>query len=181
MLSKVSDGAVLAAIISALVSMVVLAGQRKQNKKLIKANVIVQQRIEWMGKVRELTAEYITEISKINSILYFLLNAVDAENKDEYKKIMNEFIQVRNNSNDLYLRLCLYFNNEEEHSNLINLMKDFQIELIKFIEHEKKSEGLNPSYIYEFAPNTDGLQMIMINEIRKYLKDEWERVKEEVN
>ncbi|EMF0068531.1 hypothetical protein O5W33_002501, partial [Enterococcus hirae] len=58
MLSKISDGAVIAAIISAVVSIVVLAGQKKQNKKLIKANVIVQQRIEWIGKVRELTAEY---------------------------------------------------------------------------------------------------------------------------
>ncbi|EMF0086648.1 hypothetical protein PID88_002464, partial [Enterococcus hirae] len=52
MLSKISDGAVIAAIISAVVSIVVLAGQKKQNKKLIKANVIVQQRIEWIGKVR---------------------------------------------------------------------------------------------------------------------------------
>ncbi|EHK2906845.1 hypothetical protein J7H74_002342, partial [Enterococcus faecium] len=90
MLSKISDGAVIAAIISAVVSIVVLAGQKKQNKKLIKANVIVQQRIEWIGKVRELTAEYIAEISKINSILYFLLKAVDADNEEEYRKIMNE-------------------------------------------------------------------------------------------
>lgn len=181
MLFKVSDGAVLAAIISAVVSMVVLAGQRKQSKKLIKANVIVQQRIEWMGKVRELTAEYITEISKINTILYFLLNAVHAQNEDEYNKIMNEFVQVRNNSNEIFLRLCLYFSNEEEHSYLINLMKEFQIKLIEFIEYEKKSEGLNPSYISDFAPNTDGLQMIIVKEIRKYLKDEWEGVKKEVN
>lgn len=181
MLSKISDGAVIAAIISAVVSIVVLAGQKKQNKKLIKANVIVQQRIEWIGKVRELTAEYIAEISKINSILYFLLKSVDADNEEEYRKIMNEFIQIRNKSNVLFLRLCLYLNNEEEHSDLINLMREFQRELIKLIQYEKENEMLNPSYISEYSFDTDILQTNIVGKIRNYLKIEWERVKEEVN
>ncbi|EMF0328892.1 hypothetical protein KGC94_002274 [Enterococcus faecium] len=93
---------------------------------------------------------------------------------------MNEFVQVRNKSNELFLKLSLYFNNEGEHSKLIGPMKEFQGQLIKLIQYEKENERLNPSYISEYAFDTDNLQIIISDEIRKYLKDEWDRVKKDI-
>lgn len=172
-------GAIVAALISTIANIFVLVKQKKQNEKMIILNVIISERIEWIHEVRKLTAEYITEISKINSILYFLTDAIDRSDQD-YKKLMNEFVQVRNKSNELFLKLSLYFNNEGEHSKLIGPMKEFQGQLIKLIQYEKENERLNPSYISEYAFDTDNLQIIISDEIRKYLKDEGDRVKKDI-
>lgn len=59
-------------------------------------------------------------------------------------------------------------------------MKEFQGQLIKLIQYEKENERLNPSYISEYAFDTDNLQIIISDEIRKYLKDEWDRVKKDI-
>ncbi|EMF0307639.1 hypothetical protein [Enterococcus hirae] len=177
---SIEMGVIIAAVISAGANIYVLIQQRKQNKKMIQLNIIISERIEWIHEVRNLAAEYITEISKVNTILYFLTSAIDSSDH-EYKKLMKEFIQVRNKSSELYQRLTLYFNNENEHSKLIAPMRDFQVNLTRLIQREKEYGSLNPSYINEYAFDTDNLQDIISEEIRKYLKAEWERVKKEMN
>lgn len=176
---SIEMGVVIAAVISAVANICVLIQQRKQNKKMIQLNIIISERIEWIHEVRNLAAEYITEISKVNTILYFLTEAIDSSDQD-YAKFMKEFIQVRNKSNELYQRLTLYFNNENEHSKLIGPMRDFQSNLTILIQRENEYGGLNPSYVAEYAFDTDELQEIISVEIRKYLKAEWERIKKEI-
>ncbi|EIR3975486.1 hypothetical protein LWX97_002632, partial [Enterococcus faecalis] len=58
---------IIPALIPALISMVSLYLQKKQNKKMLNANVIVAHRLSWMKDVRKLSGDYVAEASKINA------------------------------------------------------------------------------------------------------------------
>ena len=170
---------IIPALIPALISMVSLYLQIKQNKKMLNANVIVAHRLSWMKDVRKLSGDYVAEASKINAICYFLIKSID-NNDEEYKKLIDEFIEVRDNLYELYFNLLLYFSDDNKYREVIGYMDDFQKKITEIIQYEKDNEGLNPSYISESELDTNLLQSNIVKEIRNHLENEWKQAKKDV-
>lgn len=157
--------------------------QRIQNDKLLKSNLIVKERIQRIHEIRNLTSEYLSTASRINSIIFFLVAAIENESKEEYRKLIDEFIEVRNKTNELHFKVRLYFNGEQNEKKIVPLIEDIQKNYVDFIQYENEigeEQFINPSYINEFE-HTDSTYMgVLTSEFSDYLSNEWNLVNEEL-
>lgn len=148
-MSAVTLGAICAALIAATVSMVGLILSKEQKTS--------EFRQEWINKLREEIALYVSNVSAISDQI-----KINFEDNNEKLKYLSPFYSSINQaSNAIRLRL----NPEEEQSQII-------IGIMEELERASQSD-------YQFASREiQEIEERLIKALQKLLKSEWVRVRE---
>ncbi|MBA5256024.1 hypothetical protein [Enterococcus hirae] len=178
--------------------------QERITKKQIDANLKAKARIEWISDVRELVAEYISELSVLQQILFQMIVPVETiqiENENENPRqqiidgnlekiepLLEKLNSQRMKITNLSEKILLFFSSKEDHREIENqlIYAQNQLMILEIFIRKIKGERLNPTPIDELLPeefNQFNMRFVSnIKELRSifrdYFKSEWDRAKQ---
>ena len=149
-------GAILAAIVSFVSIITNVVFIQAQSKKQRTAEIITNNRVEWMQELKKWTSEYISYIESD-------YDKISSEDIDKYLK---DTIEI---STRINLHLNLKGKQDKE---IMNVIEEINLSFEKKPQPTKDKESI---YYDEIKRATHLLQLL----VKIYLKIEWERVKVE--
>ncbi|AVH83646.1 hypothetical protein [Enterococcus hirae] len=178
--------------------------QERITKKQIDANLKAKARIEWISDVRELVAEYISELSVLQQILFQMIVPVETiqiENENENPRqqiidgnlekiepLLEKLNSQRMKITNLSEKILLFFSSKEDHREIEKqlIYAQNQLMILEIFIRKIKGERLNPTPIDELLPeefNQFNMRFVSnIKELRSifrdYFKSEWDRAKQ---
>ncbi|EME7082339.1 hypothetical protein ACMDXN_001647 [Enterococcus faecium] len=178
--------------------------QKEITQKQIDANLKAQARIEWISDVRELVAEYISELSVLQQILFQMIVPVETiqiENKNENPRqqiidgnlekiepLLEKLNSQRMKITNLSEKILLFFSSKEDHREIEKqlIYAQNQLMILEIFIRKIKGERLNPTPIDELLPEEfNQFNMRFVSNIKKlrsifrdYFKSEWDKAKQ---
>ncbi|EMF0220847.1 hypothetical protein NTJ87_002388 [Enterococcus hirae] len=178
--------------------------QKEITQKQIDANLKAQARIEWISDVRELVAEYISELSVLQQILFQMIVPVETiqiENQNENPRqqiidgnlekiepLLEKLNSQRMKITNLSEKILLFFSSKEDHREIENqlIYAQNQLMILEIFIRKIKGERLNPTPIDELLPEEfNQFNMSFVSNIKKlrsifrdYFKSEWDKAKQ---
>lgn len=178
--------------------------QKEITQKQIDANLKAQARIEWISDVRELVAEYISELSVLQQILFQMIVPVETiqiENQNENPRqqiidgnlekiepLLEKLNSQRMKITNLSEKILLFFSSKEDHREIENqlIYAQNQLMILEIFIRKIKGERLNPTPIDELLPEEfNQFNMRFVSNIKKlrsifrdYFKSEWDKAKQ---
>lgn len=159
---------------------------RENNKDSIDANLKSKSRLQWIGEVRSKTSSFITVAYRYRNLSDWTLRKIEEINgpilnSEEGEKLQEDISQKYLKLDDygaeaftLLMQIKLYFSDNLEHKEIMN-----KVDEIMMCIKENKSSLMNEDLMgakksLELIPN---YQLELINLLREYLKNEWEKAK----
>lgn len=159
---------------------------RENNKDSIDANLKSKSRLQWIGEVRSKTSSFITVAYRYRNLSDWTLRKIEEINgpilnSEEGEKLQEDISQKYLKLDDygaeaftLLMQIKLYFSDNLEHKEIMN-----KVDEIMMCIQENKSSLMNKDLMgakksLELIPN---YQLELINLLREYLKNEWEKAK----
>lgn len=178
--------------------------QKEMTQKQIDANLKAQARIEWISDVRELVAEYISELSVLQQILFQMIIPVETiqienrkekprqqiidENLDKIEPLLEKLNSQRMKITSLSEKILLFFSSKEDHKKIENelIYAQNQLMVLEIFIRKIKGEKMNPTPIDACLPKEfNQFDMMIVSNImnlrstfRDYFKAEWDKAKE---
>lgn len=178
--------------------------EREMTQKQIDANLKAQARIEWISDVRELVAEYISELSVLQQILFQMIIPVETiqienrkekprqqiidENLEKIEPLLEKLNSQRMKITSLSEKILLFFSSKEDHKKIENelIYAQNQLMVLEIFIRKIKGEKMNPTPIDACLPKEfNQFDMMIVSNImnlrstfRDYFKAEWDKAKQ---
>lgn len=171
----------IAAFVALLSTIIMVIMQIFNNKKSIDTNLKAKSRVEWIQNVRKLSADFIRvsyeykglmdeyiKIDKEKNII-FIDKPIEGETKSKMGEKWTEFLYTYN----LFL---LYFNEGEKTDKFNKISNDTVIKSAENLREEVKNFHYKVNGMKEKQFYYKGIKPFR-NNMRQYLKGEWDRAK----
>lgn len=148
-----------------------------------RSNIVSKSRVEWINRVRELSAEYITaRDNSYSKRIMYLKNYKNEKIRNKTEKLYYESLEQQDEAQRLYNLLKLYFavntDNAKVHDNLRSMKRMLQADL-KEMNLVKKNEDEDEirNLVKKMEIRRDRINISFSREMNRYLNKEWHRTK----
>lgn len=148
-----------------------------------RSNIVSKSRIEWINRVRELSAEYITaRDNSYSKMIMYLRNYKNEEIRDKIEELYYESLEQQDEAHRLYYLLKLYFaensDNAKVHDNLRRMKRMLQTDLkeMNFVNQNEDEDEIR-NLVKKMELRRDRINISFSREMNLYLNKEWHRTK----
>lgn len=149
------------------------AFEERMTKIQIDANLRASARIKWIQKVREASSSFLSSVLKLKGLTNERIGSINPQTS---KELDDKIIDELNQFQEKRLLLKLYFGTNTENNKVVDDIENINTIVSQFIESQQ-TDTLNQNN-YESSMKDIDENVDTFNEnMRKYLKVEWDRAK----